>query len=77
MSSSTIEKTTIFDTFYKPILTTRAGGGMPKKKMRRITPTYEQMLCMELQIKTNNRLLAYYTKLKNRDPKIAPPPRPT
>jgi len=32
---------------------------------------------MELKIKTNNRLLAYYTKLKNRDPKIAPPPRPT
>ena len=77
MSSSTSEKTKIFDTFYKPILTTRAGGGMPKKKMRRITPTYKQMLCMELKIKTNNRLLAYYTKLKNRDPKLAPPPRPT
>jgi hypothetical protein len=56
--------TKIFDTFYKPMLTNRAGGGMPKKKMRRITPTYKQMLCMELKIKTNNWLLAYYTKLK-------------
>jgi len=71
-----MKKQKIFDTFYKPILTTRVGGGMPKKKMRRITPIYKQMLCMELKIKTNNRLLAYYTKLKNRDPKIAPP-RPT
>jgi len=42
MSSSTNEKK--FDTFYKPMLTTRAGGGMPKKKMRHITPTYKQML---------------------------------
>lgn len=31
------------------MLTNRAGGGMPKKKMRRITPTYKQMLCMELK----------------------------
>jgi len=32
MSLLTNEKTKIFDMFYKPMLTNRAGGGMPKKK---------------------------------------------
>jgi hypothetical protein len=77
MSSYTSEKTKIFDIFYKPMIKTRAGGGTPKKKMGRITPTYKQMQSTELKNKNNKHLLTYYTKLKNRNPKIAPPPRPT
>ena len=68
----------IFDIFYKRQDTNRSGGGMTKKKMCRQKVSIDNIDCIESILKghKNSNLIAYFTKLKGRSSKIAPPPRP-
>ncbi len=68
----------IFDVFYQREETTRAGGGMTKKKICRQKVSVDVLNKIELELKghENPKLLAYFIKLKDRNAKIAPPPRP-
>ena len=71
-----MSKQQIFDLFYEKTLVTRSGGGTAKMKMTRRCSTLQEQRSLLLTL-TDKDLLAYYDKLLNRDPKIAPPTRPT
>ena len=71
-----VTKTEIFDLFYEPQDTVRSGGGKVKTKMAsRSVTTAEQQNILQ-KIRTDQVLTDYYNKLRHRDKKLAPPPRP-
>lgn len=76
-----VSKSDIFDLFYEQKEGSRSGGGKMKKKTRRRQVNFNE--CKELENKISKvpdkfkqKLLKYYEELKNRNPDIAPPPKP-
>lgn len=70
-------KQEIFDVFYSKKLTTRSGGGTAKTKMGRNYPSLEAIAALGKKAKeTSNELHQYFVKIRDRNPNIAPPPRP-
>lgn len=78
MSEEKSPKQEIFDLFYGVQETVRSGGGKPKMKMAKLRTSKDDMDKMEARIKEtgDEKLLAYYQKLRMRSVNIAPPPRP-
>lgn len=70
-------KESVFDLFYGKQLVTRAGGGTSKSRMTRKSPSMEAMEAMRSSIGTNTELMTYFKKLRDRDPNLAPPPKPS
>ena len=73
-----ITKGYIFDIFYEKKQVSRAGGGTMKSKMTRIQPDVRKLQKIEKKLKNhkNQKLMAYFIKLKDRKKGLAPPPRP-
>lgn len=73
-----VSKREVFDLFYSMQQVSRSGGGALHSKMTRNSVSSENQLKMEKQLRELNDvdLLAYFVKLRDRNPKIAPPPKP-
>ena len=70
-------KRDIFDLFYSKQDVVRGGGGKIKSKMTRKNPSLSEIKKMETIVRDNKLLFNYFKKLHTRNPKIAPPPRPS
>ena len=76
--STQITKIGVFNVFYSLQSVTRKGGGTAKNKMtRNNVPLKVINNTQQLIMKSSNpKLLKYFEKLRDRNPKIAPPPSP-
>jgi hypothetical protein len=71
-----MSKQEIFDFFYSVQQVSRSGGGKPKAKMtRRSDIPLIAIDNLKKMITSDN--MDYFNKLLNRDPNLAPPPRPS
>ena len=69
-------KCSIYDIFYHKQMVTRSGGGTLKNKMCRRMVSVDVTETFQKKLAGDKKLLEYFNKLKNRNPSIAPPPRP-
>jgi hypothetical protein len=71
-----VTKLEVFNLFYSIKQVSRSGGGTLHAKMTRNCVSSEVLLEMENKLKHDTDLFQYYIKLRDRCPKIAPPPKP-
>ena len=68
-------KQEIFDLFVS-FTAVQTPGREPGKKWSYTNPSFEVQQIMLTRIGGNEKLLTYYTSLRDRDRGLAPPPRP-
>jgi hypothetical protein len=69
-------KAEVFDLFYGHQMVTRRGGGTSKSRMTRLNPSFDAIEAVRIRAQSSPEVAKYFESLRDRDSRIAPPPRP-